>query len=661
MMNKRYAGQLLIEVLIGVSLIAVMTLGIVPLIMAGAGTSGQDKQITATYLAKEQIEAVKSLQEENWNNLYFPLNTSNKGLGNFYHPILSGDTWQLATGEETILIKGANYKRSLTIENVSRTGLNAAGEVETNFNAVREDPSTQKVTSTVSGFGGLPVTITEYVSRYRNQIWTQTDWIGGAAAAAWQDPPANKYFSGIDTDTIAVSGQVVLAQTGPPINDYFGNHFLNTATASIGNMTGANQRTSLRFKAEKNGNVTQLRVYIHNQKNGANVTYRYGLQADNAGNPSGVFLGSNTAVFGATGWQNVVLAAPIPVTVGTTYHIVVQYANTGQTPAANRYVGLRDSTPNNQLTPLENSANSAQNTLFFNGTAWASQNGQPIYLLGFDDGTFEGNPYDASASRLIYGNNFEGERFNLPEERTIKGIRFRISKSTSQNPNDALYVSLRDLTANQTLINNGTVVTGQEINLTTAYSWQTYATNLTLAANHNYRLYLSSPNSSSSRNYRIYAISSPAGAEYVQNTWSGNAGRTSRSANGGGAWTETDYVDMSGFDLVSVKPAYAPWGELISSTYDVQNRAGFNRLYWEVADLPSNTVIKLQLAANNDNATWSFKGPQGTASDYYVVSTGENIWTGLYHNRYVRYKIRLETTDNTVTPAAGAVRVNLSP
>lgn len=660
-LNKFNSGQLLVEVIISIGLIAVMIAAVIPLVMSGVNASSKENEkFIATLLVKEQIEAVKNIKEGDWNEIYFPAGTTNKGLTNFYHPEVSAESWVLASGKENIIKNNMKFTRFLTIENVSRTGLNAAGEIESTYNPSKEDPSTQRITSVVTLANSQNIVIVEYFSHYKNEIWAQTDWQGGTGVNDWTAVPGNQYATGIDVDTTSLPGAVVLAQTGPPIVDYWGNHYLLTSTPSVGNLNNNSYKASLRFRARKDGTVNKLRINLAAVGNRASqVTYRYGLQADNGGNPSGIYLSSGTASFSATGWQNVDIS-PLVVQAGATYHLVVQYeggANTG----GNRYVALLATSPNNLATSLDLTEDSQQNTLWFNGTLWAEQNYQPVYLLGFSDNTFEGNSYDASSQQSIYGANFQAEIFTVPQEKTISGLRFYVSKNTGQNPTDALFVSLRDLTANSTLINNGEVIPADDPNLSTSFKWFSYSTSLTLAAGHQFRVQLSSPGSASNRRYRIYTTSTQVASEYRDNSWGGTTNYYTTSANSGSTWSNSTNIDLSGFDLIASQPAYAPYGELVSSTYDVTKQAGFNRLYWTVQDIPDNTVIKLQLAANNDNTTWNFSGPDGTASTYYTLSGGENIWTGLANNRYLRYKIRLETTDNKVTPAIGEVKVNLSP
>jgi hypothetical protein len=607
-------------------------------------------------LAREQIEAVKTLKEQDWNNIYFPLNTANKGIGNLYHLVVNAGSWQLATGAESINLNGTAFQRYIVIENVSRTSSNGAGDIEPTYTAARDDPSTQRIRSVVTGTGGAPITITEYFSRWSNSFWKETDWSGGVAQN-WQNPPGNTYASTNNIDPLTTAGTLMLSKTGGGTGNY-GNRFLLTSTGTIGRLNSSAKRDDMRFTAQKSGQVTQVRVYLVNVTNSGTIFYRYGIQADNSGQPSGVYLVSQTAAFSSTGWQTINLAGPVNLTAGTVYHLVVQY-NSGTTPSNTRYIDIRNSAPENNLVPQNQAIDLNQNTLSYNGS-WTIQNQEPIYVLGFNDGSFEGNPYDSSAARSIYGANYEGEKFTPSADTTISGLSLYLAKNANQNPAAALRVVLRDLTTSSNVIDNSSI-TGAA--LTTAFSWQTInlAPNIVLTNGHQYRLYLSSSGSASNRYYRIYCESNPDVADYNNINWDGTNSLTSRSADSGSTWTESNFIDMAGYNFTTViSQSYSSFGELISSSYNTGKRAGFNRISWTFPTLPAGTTIKMQLAANSDNATWNFLGPDGTGASYYTIAAGENIYYQLSNNQYLRYKVRLETTNPQVTPTLNDISLNFS-
>jgi hypothetical protein len=64
------------------------------------------------------------------------------------------------------------------------------------------------------------------------------------------------------------------------------------------------------------------------------------------------------------------------------------------------------------------------------------------------------------------------------------------------------------------------------------------------------------------------------------------------------------------------------------------------------------------VASNNDNATWSFVGPDNSSLTYYTL-TNTNLSN---HNgrRYLRYKVFLTTADDSKTPNAADISFTFS-
>ena len=69
-------------------------------------------------------------------------------------------------------------------------------------------------------------------------------------------------------------------------------------------------------------------------------------------------------------------------------------------------------------------------------------------------------------------------------------------------------------------------------------------------------------------------------------------------------------------------------------------------IYWTPTSEPPSTganSIAFQVAANNDNATWNFIGPDGTANSYFT-SASSTLPISLSGNRYLRYEVFMSTT-----------------
>ena len=140
-----------------------------------------------------------------------------------------------------------------------------------------------------------------------------------------------------------------------------------------------------------------------------------------------------------------------------------------------------------------------------------------------------------------------------------------------------------------------------------------------------------------------------------QSDWSGGNGQV--------VYTDTTKYFSDDADLDTSNPVgeiklanafgtYASNGELISSTFDTGSASNFHQILWQpqgqVPETGTNAV-RFQVATNNDNLTWNFVGPDGTAGTYYDLSNQD---INPVHNgtRYFRYKLFLQTADTAWTP-----------
>jgi hypothetical protein len=137
-----------------------------------------------------------------------------------------------------------------------------------------------------------------------------------------------------------------------------------------------------------------------------------------------------------------------------------------------------------------------------------------------------------------------------------------------------------------------------------------------------------------------------------QDDWVGGAGQSDFSMGEDKFFESTD-IDYTNFPgEIALLPAGLLNGSLTSSTFDTGSPSNFYELNWNPKTQPVETgvdSIKFQIATNNDNATWDFKGPDGTASTFYTISDA-NIHSSNNGNRYLRYKAFLSTTVATSTP-----------
>lgn len=136
-----------------------------------------------------------------------------------------------------------------------------------------------------------------------------------------------------------------------------------------------------------------------------------------------------------------------------------------------------------------------------------------------------------------------------------------------------------------------------------------------------------------------------------------NAGQFSnRSSN---IETENPAGQVHIFDFGS---GYASQSDewLESNTVDFGNSATiFHKITFSPVSQPAQTSLRIQVATNNDNATWNYVGPDGTSASYYTGS-GTDLSVVHDNNRYLRYKIWLRTDDESVTPTLDDINFEFS-
>ncbi len=178
--SLRNRGAFLLELLIVIALLGII-LGVsaqaVYVSMHSGKVSGE--RDVAMGLASEALEAVRGVTDEKWHNI-FNLTKSTQA----YYATITDSRWTIATGTATTTLNNSLYTTSIIINNVSRDESTRLIDTGANY-----DPSTQKVTVTVSWTGGDPVAISDYFFRWKNKVTNQTSWTGTGEESI--DPPAS--------------------------------------------------------------------------------------------------------------------------------------------------------------------------------------------------------------------------------------------------------------------------------------------------------------------------------------------------------------------------------------------------------------------------------------------------------------------------------------
>lgn len=212
MMFHRAVGDLLIEILITISVAALILVLVsqTSFVSLRADQSARE-QNTAISLAEQMVETVDSAVLTRWRRLSTELS---KGSSNIYTTATdTANAWTVTTGSQAIAIDTVTYTTGFYAENVCRsststlTGItDTAGTATTCVNSGGSyDPSTIKITATVSWSGGS-VTRSQYISRWRNKVCTQTNWNGGVESGT-STCPTTGYGSMTNMD-VTTSGTI---------------------------------------------------------------------------------------------------------------------------------------------------------------------------------------------------------------------------------------------------------------------------------------------------------------------------------------------------------------------------------------------------------------------------------------------------------------------
>lgn len=147
-----------------------------------------------------------------------------------------------------------------------------------------------------------------------------------------------------------------------------------------------------------------------------------------------------------------------------------------------------------------------------------------------------------------------------------------------------------------------------------------------------------------------------------QTDWSGGGGQPtfidhSRFATDDG---NIDVITTPGDVLLRrSQGGYAANGALESSTIDFGGSPSFITIRALPFDQPNNTLVRMQIATNNDLSTWNYRGPDGTAQTFYtsIASTIARMHDG---DRYLRYRLFLSSTNPASTPNVSEIQLIFS-
>jgi len=350
--------------------------------------------------------------------------------------------------------------------------------------------------------------ITDASGNYSISGLVEGDYIVRIATANYYFTPSSRTFTPLNSD-----------QTGQDFSGtwHFGNRFVVENAAISDYIDDATDKISIRFTAKSSKTMNEFRFYGSRSGTPQSTDYSFKLYADNNGLPSSTSISSTTVSFTTTGsglWH-IVTFPNTNLTAGSDYHMVIQATGT---PSITLAITRTD--PWMGFFPLDTSADEAANFLDYNITTandWTFQNKQPVYLIGFTDGAYEGNPYSATSTGDAYsvaGDTWTGVRFRVTADTIcITGIVFCMKKRGT--PADDCYYELRGPDGFSNFIESGTFVTAAAAPTVDTRVQKTLSQRRIIAKDRDYWLVLKSPGSTRSGGTNDYLLN-------IQNTSSGS-------------------------------------------------------------------------------------------------------------------------------------------
>lgn len=178
---KASSGQILVEILISAIIFIFVSLSVAYVSTTSLrAVPSSAIGITASFLGKEEGEALRAIVRENWANIRNLATTS----ANKYYTYSNGSKWLVSTstGTETVTLNAIPFTRYFYLDEVYRSTSTSPGDIVGSGGYY--DPSTIKATVIVSWTDNTGYTNTAsqtmYLSRFLNATYAQTNWAGGA-------------------------------------------------------------------------------------------------------------------------------------------------------------------------------------------------------------------------------------------------------------------------------------------------------------------------------------------------------------------------------------------------------------------------------------------------------------------------------------------------
>jgi hypothetical protein len=198
---------MVVEIIIISLVIIMVSLAITQVISSSVrGVDQTMSQQPAVYLSRETTEVLRAVAMEDWHNI----SDLATGTASLYYPAITGGKWVATTGTEAVSLNNATYTRSFYLTDVYRA--TSTGDVTSTGGYW--DPSTVKVNSQVTWtdtWGAAESFLqAEYLSRFLNQTYPQTDWSGGAVGEVVTTATTTTFATSDNLDFSGAPGSVQL-------------------------------------------------------------------------------------------------------------------------------------------------------------------------------------------------------------------------------------------------------------------------------------------------------------------------------------------------------------------------------------------------------------------------------------------------------------------
>lgn len=458
-------------------------------------------------------------------------------------------------------------------------------------------------------------------------IWssTRTDFEGGE----------------LENVVLLTSGDLTLAPISYWGNDFAASYHFTPHT----NLDSPEKRVSIRFVAQASKTLSGIMTYLY--KKGADIVWRFRLETDDNGKPSGQLAWDGawqTRGITSSKWWAIDFLSQGTLRMGEIYHLVISFENLPAwgTPDSDNFINIRSLWPFNLKWINGVETNENRGVLVHDGFEWVEYKREPVYVLRFTDGTYEGNPYytvrDDIGDVGVFGDNVKGEQFTQRVTRRVGAVEFHVRRRG--NPADNLYVILGPLEGPmiEASLGNAAIIGDK-------WGWvgTTFEEPLVLRAGITYIFGLKSLGSSRENRYEVNLLGTYTTSPYPSLTYDGTNSFHVYSTTGGSAWS---YHKSRRDDVAFRFPAeFSGQGIFTSRVFDAGSKVSWENISWS-ASLPDNTSLAVQTRSSDDNRSWS---------EWENVENGGGIASPA--GRYFQYRFLMEAADLSISPVLREVEV----